>query len=151
MRLTSLVALSELPPNSKKSSSTPTRDSHPKTTAKAAATTNSEAEPGARNTRTPKTGSGNAFRSNFPALDNGNSSTTTTTSGTMYDGSTNPTAARAPTESTETSASTEDPAVTYPTRRLPPCTTTTAPETPGNAPNADSISPSSIRTPRIFT
>ncbi|PBI82872.1 hypothetical protein BKP42_68430 [Rhodococcus erythropolis] len=148
MRLMSRVALSELPPNTKKSSSTPTRDSHPKTTAKAAATTNSEAEPGARNTREPNTGSGNAFRSNFPALDNGNSSTTTTTSGTMYDGSTNPTAARAPTESTEP---TEDATVTYPTRRLPPCTTTTAPETPGNAPNADSISPSSIRTPRIFT
>ncbi|PBI97963.1 hypothetical protein BKP42_24030 [Rhodococcus erythropolis] len=41
---------------------------------------------GARKSRASKAGSGNAFRSSFPDAFNGNSLSTTTAAGIMYDG-----------------------------------------------------------------
>ena len=96
---TTCVAMRELPPNSKKSSSTPT-PSTPNNSPNTPATTTSTAEPGARNSRATTTGSGNAPRSTFPEDVNGNASNTTNTDGTMYDASTSPAATFNPSTST---------------------------------------------------
>ncbi len=64
-RATACVAIRELPPSSKKSSSRPTR-STPSRSANAAATVSSSGFDGARNSRASNTGSGNAFRSSLP-------------------------------------------------------------------------------------
>src|SRR3546814_14678738 len=59
------LAMRELPPNSKKSSSNPTR-STPNTPTNADATTNSTDDTAARNPRAPHPGSGHHARSHFP-------------------------------------------------------------------------------------
>ncbi len=142
-----LVAINELPPSAKKSSSRPTR-SAPNTSPNTDATISCTAVTGARNSAASNTGDGRAFRSNLPDALSGSSSRTRTFEGTMYVGST----ARA--DSRTSDASTAVP-TTYPTRLSPNvaslCRTTTASETASCEIRADSISPSSIRCPRSLT
>ncbi|MQY32035.1 hypothetical protein NRB56_76520 [Nocardia sp. RB56] len=76
------VAISELPPSSKKSSSTPTR-TIPSTSPKIWATISSIGVVGARNSRTSKTGAGSARRSSLPEALSGKASSTTIADGTM--------------------------------------------------------------------
>ena len=76
------VAISELPPRAKKSSSRPTR-STPSTSANTAATISSIGVVGARNSRASNTGSGSAFRSSLPFAVSGTASSTTNADGTM--------------------------------------------------------------------
>ncbi|SLI65838.1 Uncharacterised protein [Mycobacteroides abscessus subsp. abscessus] len=83
-RATTLVALSELPPSSKKEWSTLTR-SVPSTSANTSATARSTAVRGARYGRcdTVKSGTGRALRSSLPTGVSGTSSSTTRWAGTM--------------------------------------------------------------------
>ena len=86
-RETTRVAISELPPSSKKLSSTPTR-STPSTSMNASAIRRSRLVPGARNS-TPvpvNSGVGNAFRSSLPTAVRGSSSTIMMLAGTMCEG-----------------------------------------------------------------
>nr|WP_155289537.1 MULTISPECIES: hypothetical protein [Rhodococcus] len=84
-RETTWVAISELPPSSKKSSSSPTR-STPRTSAKTSATISSIGVVGARKSRTSNTGAGSARRSSFPLTVSGIVSSATNADGTMYSG-----------------------------------------------------------------
>ncbi len=84
IRATTRVALSELPPRAKKSSSTPSR-STPSTLSNAATTVSSVGVLGARYSvaRTLKSGSGSAPRSSLPDALRGNSVSSTNSDGTM--------------------------------------------------------------------
>ena len=79
------MAISELPPSSKKSSSTPTRPSS-STSAKICATICSIGVVGARNSRTSNTGAGSARRSSLPLTVSGIAASTMIDEGTMYAG-----------------------------------------------------------------
>lgn len=80
--LTARVAISELPPRSKKSSSMPTR-STPRTSANTSVMVRSSGVDGARNGRPDSCGTGSAIRSSLPLAFNGIRSSTTTAEGTM--------------------------------------------------------------------
>lgn len=99
----------------------------------------------------PHSGAGRALRSNFPLGVSGNAASVTNAEGIMYWGSDFFRLAR--TSSTKISAPSF--ATTYATSRLSPGTSsrtnTSASRTEGWASNAASISPNSIRKPRIFT
>ncbi|BCK58642.1 hypothetical protein NWFMUON74_64140 [Nocardia wallacei] len=82
-RATTWVAISELPPSSKKSSSTPIGVSRASTVAKVFATISSIGVEAARNSRTPNTGSGSARRSSLPFAPSGRASSTTNAAGIM--------------------------------------------------------------------
>ncbi|SLG99723.1 Uncharacterised protein [Mycobacteroides abscessus subsp. abscessus] len=81
-RAATWVALSELPPRAKKSSSRPTR-STPSTSAKVRATISSTGVVGARNTAASNTGAGSALRSSLPEALSGKASNAITRAGTM--------------------------------------------------------------------
>ncbi len=141
----------ESPPSPKNESSTPT-ESRPSTSANRSASCRSRSDRGARPAvaRAPKSGAGSARRSSLPAGPSGSASSTITADGTMYD------ARNVPTKSVTSAGSSAAPGsgTTYPTSRLvgpDPSTVTTARATPGDRRSADSISPSSMRNPRIFT
>ncbi|BCK58648.1 hypothetical protein NWFMUON74_64200 [Nocardia wallacei] len=82
IRATTRVALSELPPSAKKSSSRPTLASS-STCAKTAATVSCTGVSGARKARVCTAGAGSARRSSFPLTVNGIRSSTTNAAGTM--------------------------------------------------------------------
>ena len=88
------MATNECPPNSKKSSSTPT-SSRPNTSHQIAATATSTGDRGATSTDPTDgradPGNGNDARSSFPFAVRGNEPTTTTRPGTMNSGNNAPT------------------------------------------------------------
>ncbi|BCK58644.1 hypothetical protein NWFMUON74_64160 [Nocardia wallacei] len=92
-RAATWVAISELPPSAKKSSSNPTR-SRPSTSAKVPATISSTGVVGARKVAASNTGAGSARRSSLPEALSGSASSTSTTDGTMYAGSRCPRSSR---------------------------------------------------------
>ncbi len=83
MRAASRIASVELPPTSKKLSSTPTRSTS-STSAKRAQTAFSISLSGARpEPRSPKSGAGSAARSSLPLAVSGNASSAMTAAGIM--------------------------------------------------------------------
>ncbi len=92
----------------------------------------------------------------MPFTVSGSAASSTNADGTMNSGSVADSRARSAAVSASGSVRTASEAGTvYATSRFTPfapvCTTTAAAATPGAAASADSISPSSIRKPRIFT
>src|SRR5689334_5396332 len=164
MRLTSCVASSECPPNSKKLSSSPTRSTF-NTSAISPHTISSCGVRGALHSFPLYSGSGNARRSIFPFAVSGISSNTMITLGTMYPGSFSPSRflnsppstlpSPAPSASPTPSFLPPPPPTTYPTNLFSPLpspfTTTAACSTPSSLSSAASISPNSTRYPLTFT
>ncbi len=145
-RLISRVASSECPPSSKKLSSIPTRSTF-STSAKRTARSSSRGLRGRRPSAAPDSvGAGRALRSSLPFEVSGSRSSVTKEAGTMWAGSTSTTCLRTRAVS---------PPTTYAVSRGSPGwssrTITAACVTSGASRTADSISPSSIRKPRIFT
>ncbi|BDU08626.1 hypothetical protein FMUBM48_48890 [Nocardia cyriacigeorgica] len=150
IRETTRVAISELPPRSKKSSSTPTRG-RSSTSANTAATVSCTGVTGARKARACTAGAGSARRSSLPLTVSGIHSSRTTAEGTMYAGS----SSAAPSRTWSRFGAVSGSDTTYATIRWSPGwssrTMTAAWAIPGWASTADSISPSSMRKPRTFT
>ncbi|KAF0963726.1 hypothetical protein MLGJGCBP_03138 [Rhodococcus sp. T7] len=144
------IAISEFPPNSKKSSSRPTL-STPRTLANTLATISSIGVCGARYTFASSTGSGNALRSTLPLEFSGKPLRTTNADGTIYAGKDRPT------NSDNSTVSIECPCTgtTYVASPVAPdgssWPTVIEKSTLGCAAITVSISPSSIRKPRTFT
>src|SRR6478735_5779865 len=111
---TTVTAISEFPPTSKKLSSRPIR-STPTTSSITVATTFSTSVAGARYTLVTNSGAGKAFRSTLPLALSGIASRTVTVAGTMYDGR------LAVSQDFNSSAPTvvSGSATTYPTNRSP--------------------------------
>ncbi|SLI31244.1 Uncharacterised protein [Mycobacteroides abscessus subsp. abscessus] len=85
-RATTWVAISELPPRAKKSSSAPIGSALPSASANSEATSSATRPRGARNSPVRSTGAGRAFRSSLPAGVSGRVSSTVTEVGTMCRG-----------------------------------------------------------------
>ncbi len=145
---------SECPPSSKKLSRRPTRSTR-SNDCQIPARISSTSPCGASYCRlayAPSSGAGNARRSSFPFGVSGKLSSITNAPGTMCSGSTDFRCARNPSAPGDCAASF---GTTYATRRFSPGRSsraiTTASLTPSCRPSCASISPSSIRNPRIFT
>ncbi len=148
IRPVSRVASSECPPRSKNESSGPAGAGRPRTSPN---TSHSNCSCGVRGARAavrgPCSGAGSSLRSTLPLAVSGSASIATYRAGTMCAGRLSARCARS-------TAGAAVPTV-YATSCVPPGrssrATTVAWDTPGWAASTDSISPSSIRKPRILT